>query len=409
MSNNQDLLVQLRKLIKRKKSKQFYADKLGVTEFKVYELLKELKTGNLSKKEEIEIDRIIKFEENLQEGTGELTFNSREEIKTLDELIDKCKIDITKWDITKYVQNFWGNDDQPHWQVKAWLSKKSTEQVFQDAFVDFLNSYTPTDKTVDGPEFMSSKSNAMLVINKQDAHLNKYDIDGDNNIADRLYNLQYKIETIAAQSGLSNNIDDITYIIGSDEFNSEYSGATTKGTPQTNTHSFHHSFEFICEHEISMIWMLLKYCNNLNVVYVSGNHDEYVGWHLVTWLKSYFRNTKRVTFDCSPKYRKYVSYGTSAMMFNHGDAIKPVKLAGIFPIEFREGWSEHTNFYIFTGDKHHEISHDFNGIKFYQIPAFNKVKGLWEDKLGHVMSKGEVTGFLIDELDGMTNIFKQYL
>ena len=95
-------------------------------------------------------------------------------------------------------------------------------------------------------------------------------------------------------------------------------------------------------------------------------------------------------------------------MFNHGDAIKPSKLASIFPIEYKEEWSNHNNFYIFTGDKHHQLSEDFNGITFYQLPAFSTAKGLWEDKNGHVGAKPEMTGFLIDEIDGMTNIFKQY-
>ncbi len=144
-------------------------------------------------------------------------------------------------------------------------------------------------------------------------------------------------------------------------------------------------------------------------MYVAGNHDEFVGWHMVNWLQTYFRNTDRLTIDDSPKYRKYVSYGNSALMFNHGDAIKPAKLAGLFPIEYRDQWSFHHNFYIFTGDKHHEVSHDFNGIKFYQIPAFSNAKSLWDDKNGHTMSKGEVTAFLIDQAEGMTNIFKQYL
>jgi hypothetical protein len=219
----------------------------------------------------------------------------------------------------------------------------------------------------------------------------------------------YKVELIANQAQLSNNLEQITYIIGSDEFNSEHTGMTTKGTPQTNTHTYHTSFEYICGHEILMITMLLQYGKEVKVVYVAGNHDEFVGWHMVNWLQTYFRNTERVTFDCSPKYRKYVSYGQSALMFNHGDAIKPAKLAALFPIEYRAGWSYHDKFYIFTGDKHHEVSHDFNGIKFYQIPAFSNAKSLWDDKNGHTMSKAEVTGFLIDYDEGITNIFKQYL
>jgi len=416
MPDYQALLNQLEEILHWKKSKKFYADKLGSAESDVDELLKELRTresiiqeaelGNyISELEET----IVRFEEDILKGTGEIVINTKDEIKSLDELIVKCKIDTDKWEITKYVQNYWGNGETPHWQVKAWLGKKSTEQVFQDAFVDFLDSYKPVSQEVMSPKWEGNKFPAMLIINKQDSHLNKYDIDGNNNITDRLANIMYKVEVIANQATLSNNLDQITYILGSDEFNSEFTGMTTKGTPQTNTHTYQTSFEYICGHEVLMITMLLQYAENVNVVYVAGNHDEFVGWHMVNWLQTYFRNTERLTFDCSPKYRKYVSYGGSALMFNHGDAIKPAKLAALFPIEYREGWSFHNNFYIFTGDKHHEVSHDFNGIKFYQIPAFSNAKSLWDDKNGHTMSKAEVTGFLIEQGSGMTNIFKQYL
>ena len=414
MSNNQSLLEQLQSLLSWKKSKKFYAEKLGIAETEIDELLKELRTRDRDDAEsgtyiaELE-DVVVKFMEDVTKGTGEVTANFSEEVKSLDELIEKCKIDTEKWEVTKYVQNFWGNGDNPHWQVKAWLGKKTVEQLFQANFVDFLDTYQPVSQEIVNPDFVVGKELAMLVINKQDSHLNKYDIDGNNDITDRLSAIVYKVATIVAQAKLSNNLEHITYVIGSDEFNSEYSGATTKGTPQTNTHTYHDSFRFICDHEVMMITMLLQQAENVNVVYVAGNHDEFVGWHMITWLQSFFRNEERVQFDCSPKYRKYVSYGTSALMFNHGDAIKPAKLAALFPMEFKEGWSFHENFYIFTGDKHHEVSQDFNGIKFYQIPAFSNAKSTWDDKMGHTMSKAEVTGFLIEQGSGMTNIFKQYL
>jgi hypothetical protein len=416
MSENQSLLQQLEEILHWKKSKKFYADKLGITEFEVDELLRELRNQERSE-EDAEVGNyiaelenvIVKFTEDISKGVGEVVANFSEEVKSLDELIEKCHIDTDKWEITKYVQNFWGNGGNPHWQVKAWLAKKSAEQVFQDSFVDFLASYQPVSQEVMSPKFSPEKPNGMLVINKQDSHLNKWDVDGDNNVLDRLAKIMYKVEVIAAQAELSNNLEEITYIIGSDEFNSEYTNATTKGTPQQNTHTYHDSFRYICDHEVLMITMLLQYAKHVNVVYVAGNHDEFVGWHMVNWLQTYFRNTDRLTIDSSPKYRKYVSYGNSALMFNHGDAIKPAKLAALFPIEYRDQWSFHHNFYIFTGDKHHEVSHDFNGIKFYQIPAFSNAKSLWDDKMGHTMSKAEVTAFLIDQAEGMTNIFKQYL
>jgi len=413
MSKNQQLLDRLEQLLSWKQSRKFYANKLGITEDEVGKLLIELRKKDSEDTSDKETDQlensIVKFFEDLEKGTGEVVANVDEEIHSLEELITKCNIDTSKWQVLRYVQNYWGNKKNPHWQVKAWLSLKSEQQLFQDSFTTFLSGYTPSYNECEYFLFDVDKTNGCLVINKQDSHLNKFDIDGRNNIEYRLANILSKVELIAKQAVLSNELTNITYIIGSDEFNSEFTNATTKGTPQQNTHTHHSSFEFICEHEVAMISMLSQYAQKINVVYVSGNHDEFAGWYMIKWLESYFRNAARISFDVSPKYRKYISYGNSVMMFNHGDAIKPAKLASMFPIEYREAWSDHSNFYIFTGDKHHELSIDFNGIKFYQLPALSNAKSSWDDKHGYTCSKAEVTGFLIDELDGMTNIFKQYL
>ncbi len=416
MVGNQDLLSKLQQMLNWKKSKKFYADKLGITEQEVDSLLTEIR-GSEAIRNEAEVSSyidelehaVIRFEEDIAKGTGEIVMNSPEEIRSLDELIAKCKIDTSKWEITKYVQNYWGNSGTPHWQVKAWMTKKSSEQLFQDSFIEFLKDYQPACSEIAIPRDYTDKPLASLIINKQDSHLNKFDIDGDNDIDKRFSNILDKVEVIVDQASLSNHMDTVFYIIGSDEFNSEFTGTTTKGTPQQNILTYHDSFKRICEHEIAMIKMLLEKAIDVEVIYVAGNHDEFVGWHMINWLSAYFKSNLRVTFDCSPKYRKYVSYGETAIMFNHGDAMKPAKLASIFPIEFREDWSNHNNFYIFTGDKHHEISIDFGGIKFYQIPAFSNAKSSWDEKNGYTSVRAEVTGFLIDFDQGMTNIFKQYL
>ena len=78
-------------------------------------------------------------------------------------------------------------------------------------------------------------------------------------------------------------------------------------------------------------------------------------------------------------------------------------------MEMKESWSFFENYYIFTGDKHHEVTQSLNGIKFFQIPAFSTAKSSWDERKGYTCVKGEMTAFLIDKIDGMTNIFKQYL
>lgn len=412
MPDNQQLIDRLEKLLMHKKSKAYYAEKLGITLEQVDDLLERMRARDDAEAANYITaleDAIVSFQENVEKGTGEVVYNSSEEIRTLDELIEKCKIDTEKWEVVKYVQNYWGNQENPQWQVKAWLSKKKEDGVFQQSFIDFLSNYTPSPR----PEYVPKNTHYLpygcLVINKQDAHYNKYDVYGDNEMAKRFENIRTKVDVILEQATLTNRLEKVTYIVGSDEINSEFTNTTTKGTPQENIGTYHQSFKQICNHEVWMVETMLEYCDNLEILYVPGNHDEYVGWHIITWLSAYFKNEKRVTIDDSPRYRKYVSYGKSAMMFNHGDAMKPDRLAMIFPMEYKDGWSEHDYFYVFTGDKHHEVVQSFNGIKFYQIPAFSNAKSLWDDRSGYTGVKGEVTAFLIDKNYGMTNVLKQYL
>jgi hypothetical protein len=404
-------------MLRWKKSKSFYAEKLGISEKEIEKLLKVLKNDDEEDVNEVgdyidELeDQVVKYVEDVKSGTGEIVYNSSEEIRTLDDLVERCNIDTSKWNIDKYIQNYWGSGKTPHWQVKAWMSVKKEENVFQDRFIDFLSTYKPHSKKINSPN-KSERPLACLIINKQDAHLNKHDIEDNDSIEWRGSEIEQKVLTILSQARLSNDLMSITYVIGSDEFNSEWTNATTKGTPQQNTDDYQKAFEEICYHEIDMITLLLSNADYVNVIYVPGNHDEYVGWHLIKWLEAYFRDAveeERISFDSNTNYRKYHVFGSTAMMFNHGDAIKPSKLASIFPMEFKESWSEYDHFYIFTGDKHHELSQDFNGIKFYQIPAFSNAKSKWDDKNGYTCSKGEVTAFLIEHGQGMTNIFKQYL
>jgi Mn-dependent DtxR family transcriptional regulator len=70
MSENQHLLSQLERLLRQKKSTKFYAEKLGIQESDVKELLKQLKDREYIRNEaesaiyiaELE-DKIVKFEE----------------------------------------------------------------------------------------------------------------------------------------------------------------------------------------------------------------------------------------------------------------------------------------------------------------------------------------------------------
>jgi hypothetical protein len=354
-------------------------------------------------------ESFVSFDNNEKTGSGILDYRGSIEIKTKEDLVKECNIDLEEWDIDRMTHSAWGKAGNQSFQVKAFLSKKKVAQNFQESFKEFLNSYEPKIEEKESKNISNNKPKGCLIINKQDAHLNKHDVDGDNDISQRFDKTWKTVDTVLQQASLSNNIEKLIYIVGSDQFNSEWTMATTRGTPQENISSYQKSFQLICDHELEMVTLLLQYCQNVEIKYIPGNHDEYVGWHLINWLKAVYKHNSMITIDDSNDYTKYVKYSNTGMMFNHGDAIKPVKLAGMFPVEFKKYWSSCDNFYIFTGDKHHEKSEDYNGIIFYQLPALSSSKSLWDKKNGYTTSKAELTAFLIEENKGRTLIFKQPL
>src|SRR6476620_9165202 len=134
-------LDQLKALLPRKKSKAYYAKKLGISELELNELFVQLQgykppKSTLTTVSTLSVtDEDVNFggcwTDDIKEGKAELTQNFTEPIKTLEELIERCDIDTSIWNITKYVQNFWGSGTDPHYQVKAFLAKKTIDNDLQ--------------------------------------------------------------------------------------------------------------------------------------------------------------------------------------------------------------------------------------------------------------------------------------
>lgn len=339
-------------------------------------------------------------------------------VKTLDDLIEVCQIDTKAWDIVSWECNKWEvgakNKDKelvvkPLFQVKAKLAPHKESKKFQDAFINFLNNYKPAPIKISTYIPSIKKEKALLVIPKQDAHFNRRDVKGRNNIQYRFDLIKDTTISIVEEASYNHTLDKITYIVGSDQFNSEWTNMTTGGTPQENILTYQEAFRRICDHEISIIENLRSHSSNVEILFVPGNHDEYAGWHLIQWLSCYYRNTPGVTVNegIDDITRRYERFGNTAVMYDHGAVCDGKELAQIFPVEFRKEWGNCDHFYIFAGDKHHEKSLDIKGIKYYRVPALTPTKSKWEAKR-HI-TPGEMQAFLIKEDNGLTNMYSRLL
>lgn len=361
------------------------------------------------------LTQFVKFQyvsgqENKDKGTKEFKFTANN-IPTEEEIIEHFNIDTAKFKIS---QIWHKTTPSGKYSISVNLQALKGNQTvdLDEKFIEKLNSITNTiSLPLDKKWFNSSEPNkpkASLIIPKQDAHWNKADINGNNSIEDRFKQFTQLLLQQLEKATAINNLEEIVYIIGSDEFNAEATGETTKGTPQQNILSYNQSFEKISEFNIEIIKLLRFYAPKVKVMLLNGNHDHNVSWHLAHLLKHIFKKNEAVEIDDNLLNTKTYSYKTNLVLLNHGDAIKPKDLAAKFPILAKEQWSQHSNYYVLTGDKHHEISHDFNGVIWYQVPQLSNAKSKWDDKMGYNTSKPELLTFLFEE-DGLSNILRKQI
>lgn len=345
----------------------------------------------------------INGNENNDKGTKEFTFTANK-IPTEAEIVDHFNIDLTKYRIAQ-IWHKTTPGGKYSISVNLQTLKGNATISLDKEFIEKLSSIAPVAK-VNSPVLNFDKPKACLVIPKQDVHWNKYDIDGNNSIEDRFSSFTKIMLSQLEKIIKVNQLEKIVYIIGSDEFNSEWTGGTTKGTPQQNILSYQTAFEKVSEFSIEFIKVLRYYTSKVEVVLLNGNHDHNVSWHLANLLKHVFSKNEAILIDTELVNTKILEYSSNLILINHGDEMKPKDLATKFPIIAKNKWSQFDNYFVLSGDKHHEQAYDYNGVRTYQVPQLSNAKSSWDDKKGHICSKAELVTFLFEE-DGLSNILRK--
>lgn len=335
-------------------------------------------------------------------------------ICTLDELIEHCKIDLTVWEVERFVANKWEVgakvDDklvaEPLFQVKAWLRRKKDTVAALDEIAQLKELAKQSART---PEKIMHKPvhGNMLEINIPDVHFGKmawgHETGGAN------YDVKIAVSTfwtafdalISRTSG--HQFDEVLFVVGNDLLNSDdIEGRTTAGTSVTTDGRYQKTFSTVRTVMIEAVEKLRQIAK-VKVVMVQGNHDKLSVWHLGDSLECYFHNYQDVEIDNTPRTRKYHRFGKVMLMLTHGNKGKrndyPLLMATEQPemfgaTKFREAH---------TGHIHQTKLDEQHGVRVRILSALCPADD-WHSENGYVGNLRSAEGFIWNKNQGLIGI-----
>jgi acetone carboxylase gamma subunit len=364
MSENQSLLGQLQELLTQKRSKKFYAEKLGISEYEVNELLKELR----EKDDEHIVNYAGERKVNVEKGTIESTIVSDFEPKDDIELAKLHKINLDKYIIT----NYWSKMLPSGKFTSSVFSKRKQAQDYSpEDFTKFLENYKPTNILV--TKIPNFKDVVNVEISLSDYHLAKRTVDGDNSPEARALRYFNVAQSLINKVVSNYHIDTVILPISNDFFHTDnYQNQTTQGTPQDTIMDYSEEYELGFSVLVDTINMLRQYASQVVVVLVQGNHDRTKSFYLAHALDVFFKEVADVDFIREHSVVKGITLGNTFIGWHHGNCkIDDLPLLFATHPEYSKAFGNAKYREIHTGDKHHYMAKELKGVRIQQMPSLS--------------------------------------
>jgi len=367
MSENQSLLQRLEELLTQKKSKKFYAERLGISEFEVNELMKELK-----EKDNEEIGKSIAGERkvNVERGTIESTIVVDYEPKDDIELAKLHKINLDKYVIT----NYWSKMlPSGKFTSSVFSKRKEAKDYSPEDFAKFLENYKPNNIEITKPSFQVDKDYVDVEISISDYHLAKKNVDGDNDIITRAVRYVHVAQSLIDKVEACYNINTVVLPISNDYFHTDnYQHQTTNGTPQDTIMDYADEYEVGFGILVDTINMLRKHSSTVKVVLVQGNHDRTKSFYLAHALDVFFRDTEDVEFIREHSVVKGLTLGNTFIGWHHGNCkLDDLPLLFATHPKYSHQFGDAKYREVHTGDKHHYMAKEVKGVRIQQMPSLS--------------------------------------
>jgi len=375
MSENQDLLFKLEELLSQKKSKKFYAEKLGISEIEVNELMKELRERDAA--DDMLIGITTKFMEesrkvNVEKGTIESTVTSAFEPKDDIELAKLHKINLDKYVITNYWSKMLPSGS---FTSSVFSKRKEAKDYSSEDFAKFLENYIPNNIEAVKPETNIAKDHVDVEISIADFHLAKKCVDGDNSPEARALRYFNVAHSLIMKVRANYNINTVVLPISNDFFHTDnYQNQTTQGTPQDTIMDYHSEYELGFSVLVDAINMLRQHCNDVTVVLVQGNHDRTKSFYLAHALDVFFKDDLDVNFIREHSVIKGLTLGNTFIGWHHGNCkLDDLPLLFATHPQYSQAFGNALYREVHTGDKHHYMAKEIKGVRIQQMPSLSGV------------------------------------
>jgi hypothetical protein len=372
MSKNKNLILELESLLHRKKSKAYYAEKLGIREEEIKELLAEI-----SLKNKIDLCKPLEYKTqektrkvNKEKGTIESTLVSDFEPKNDLELAELHKINLDKYVITNYWSKILPNGK---FTSSVFSKRKQPKDYTPEDFSKFLENYVPKNIEISKLEINQEKTYVDVELSISDFHLAKKYVDGNNEPRLRALKFFETAQTLIHQVRSTYNINTVVFPISNDFFHTDnYQNQTTQGTPQDTILDYSQEYELGFSILVDTINMLRANANDVTVVLVQGNHDRTKSFYLAHALDVFFNNYHDVEFIRDHSVVKAKVLGNTFIGWHHGNC-KLEDLPLLFATHPEYGsWFGNSKYReIHTGDKHHYMAKETKGVRIQQMPSLS--------------------------------------
>ncbi len=362
---NLDDLAKLSKLLKSKKGKKVYAERMGVSVDHINRMLKELKRYKSASREE------ITKKEDFVKGTLESIKTVSFEPNSHKELALVHNVDLNIFKITNYWSKLKPNGK---FTSSIFCKRKRPQDYSIEDFEKFLKKYKSNYIPTPSFDHLISKPIIDVELSISDLHLAKKYVDEKNLNVKKRADKFFKIaENLILRTVNYYNIDSVIFPISNDFFHTDtYLNTTTKGTPVDVIAEYDEEYEVGFDLLVNTITLLKSVSNTVNVILVPGNHDRTKGFYLAHALEIFFKADKGIVFLRSKDNEKAVMVGNTFIGYHHGNckleqlpllfATHPECAAAFGKAKFRE---------VHTGDKHHYMAKEIKGVRIQQMPSLS--------------------------------------